>query len=182
MDNTQIDLTILVRCEKCSTEKPIKSFRRNKDGTLRGKNICHGCRRGHEREKQRLWMQQYRIDYREYTNKLAKESHSKSRRANPERFLLYSVQQRAKQKSIPCTLTLEDIVIPKYCPVLGIELRVNYDGGQATDNSPSVDRIKPELGYVKGNVAIISKRANTIKSFGTVEEHQKIIDYMEKHK
>lgn len=127
-------------------------------------------------------MQQRRQDYHEYMNRLARESHSKARRANPERFLLYSVQQRAKQKSIPCTLTLDDIVIPKYCPVLDIELRVNYDGGQATDNSPSVDRMRPELGYVKGNIFIISKRANTIKSFGTIAEHQKVIDYMEKYK
>jgi hypothetical protein len=115
-------------------------------------------------------------------NRLARESHSKARRANPERFLLYSVQQRAKQKSIPCTLTLDDIVIPKYCPVLGIELRMNYDGKCGDDNSPSVDRMRPELGYVKGNIFIISKRANTIKSFGTIAEHQKVIDYMEKYK
>jgi len=83
---------------------------------------------------------------------------------------------------LPFNLTIEDVAIPKYCPVLGIELRVNHDGGQANDNSPSLDRVNPELGYVKGNVNIISKRANTIKSFGTIEEHKKVIDYMEKYK
>ena len=169
-----------ILCSGCNTPKYIKSFNPRSSGYHNKQ--CNSCRRKGEREKKRLWMEKYRQDYREYTNRTARESHEKARRTNPERFLLYSVQQRAKQKSIPCTLMLEDIVIPKYCPVLGIELRVNHDGGQATDNSPSVDRIKPELGYVKGNVAIISKRANTIKSFGTIEEHQKVIDYMEKNK
>ena len=55
--------------------------------------------------------------------------------------------------------------VPTKCPILGIELR--YRGG---DNSPSLDRIDSTLGYIKGNVQYISKRANTIKSNATVEE------------
>ena len=167
-------------CNRCHDSKPLKSFYLRKSG-YRNKS-CNTCKSIHRTDILRERMSDYREHHRELTNQTARESHSKARRANPERFLLYSVQQRAKQKSLLCNLTLEDIVIPKYCPVLGIELRVNHDGGQATDNSPSVDRIKPELGYVKGNVAIISKRANTIKSFGTIAEHQKVIEYMEKHK
>ena len=169
-----------ILCPGCNTPKYLKSFNPRPSGYHNKQ--CNSCRRFGEREKLRIKMQQRRQDYHEYMNRLARESHSKARRANPERFLLYSVQQRAKQKSIPCTLTLDDIVIPKYCPVLGIELRMNYDGKCGDDNSPSVDRMRPELGYVKGNIFIISKRANTIKSFGTIAEHQKVIDYMEKYK
>jgi hypothetical protein len=127
-------------------------------------------------------MQKYRIDYREYTNRTAQESHRRRRKEDPIRFILYAIKQRAKKRNIPFNLTRTDIVIPKYCPVLGIELRMNYDGKCGDDNSPSVDRMRPELGYVKGNIFIISKRANTIKSFGTIAEHQKVIDYMEKYK
>lgn len=181
MDNISIDLTTLVRCEKCSVKKPLKSFKRNKDGTPQGKKVCHSCRRYHEREKQRLWMQKYRIDYRAYTNQTARKSHLKARMERPESFFVYRAKQIAKRRNLPFNITSSDITIPDVCPVLGIKLEVGKIRGQATDCSPSIDRVIPELGYVKGNVEIISKRANTIKSFGTIEEHQKIIDYMRKH-
>lgn len=38
----------------------------------------------------------------------------------------------------------------------------------------------PSLGYVKGNIDIISYRANMIKNCGTIEEHMKIVQYMNK--
>ena len=59
--------------------------------------------------------------------------------------------------------------IPEKCPVLGIPLGgVTSRGG--SDNSPSVDRIIPENGYIRGNVRIISKRANVLKNNGTLDE------------
>jgi hypothetical protein len=76
---------------------------------------------------------------------------------------------------IPSNLTLEDLVIPKFCPILGIELEV---GGK--DSSPSIDRIFPQLGYVKGNVQIISMRANRIKADSTPDELKKVADYMQR--
>jgi hypothetical protein len=62
-----------------------------------------------------------------------------------------------------------DIIIPKYCPYLGLELSTNPNDR----NKPyyySIDRIDSKLGYVKGNVQIISKKANTMKTNATVEE------------
>ena len=126
-------------------------------------------------------MEKYRQDYREYTNRTARESHRKARLRRPESFFVYRAKQTAKRHNLPFNITSADITIPEICPVLGIKLEIGKIQGQATDCSPSIDRVIPELGYVKGNVAIISKRANTIKSFGTIEEHQKIVDYMKEH-
>jgi hypothetical protein len=82
--------------------------------------------------------------------------------------MLHSARQRAKQAGVPFTLTVDDIIIPKLCPALGITL--SRGEGRATDASPSLDRIVPSLGYVPGNVIVLSKRANTIKSNGTGAE------------
>jgi hypothetical protein len=67
--------------------------------------------------------------------------------------------------------------IPSHCPVLGIELKISdvpHD-----DSLPTVDRIDETRPYEKGNIAVMSWRANIIKSFGTAAEHRKIADWMD---
>jgi hypothetical protein len=60
--------------------------------------------------------------------------------------------------------------IPEFCPVfpwIRLEFRV---GAERQDNSPSLDRIDNTKGYVKGNVRIVSWRANRLKGNATDEE------------
>jgi hypothetical protein len=66
---------------------------------------------------------------------------------------------------------------PKVCPVLNIPL---IKGDASRDRSPSVDRLKPELGYTPENCRIISNRANRIKNDATVQELRMIADWLEK--
>ncbi len=96
-----------------------------------------------------------------------------------KKLLLYSVKRRAIKKDIPFDITEEDFEIPDVCPVLGIPLETGIGAGRPLDNSPSIDRLIPELGYVRGNIFIISQRANMIKNCGTIEEHRLIADWME---
>lgn len=91
---------------------------------------------------------------------------------------LNNIKFRAKKKGIPFNITLDDLVFPETCPVLGIPLRAR--SGSFHDNSPSIDRNVPELGYVKGNVSIMSYRANRLKMHATLDELRKLIVYMEK--
>jgi hypothetical protein len=70
-------------------------------------------------------------------------------------------------------------VVPDKCPILGIELFISEKGVGRTDNSPSLDRIIPSLGYVKGNIAVISQRANRIKNDATLEEITKLKAWLE---
>lgn len=69
---------------------------------------------------------------------------------------------RAIKFGLPFSLSVEDIQVPEFCPVLGI--RLVRGKGKPHDNSPSLDRIVPNKGYVRGNVIVISRRANQIKS------------------
>lgn len=79
--------------------------------------------------------------------------------------MLSRARHRAKLKAIPFDLAKEDINIPEVCPVLGLPLKLNKGGRSGFfSDSPALDRIRPELGYVKGNVRVISSLANRIKS------------------
>lgn len=78
------------------------------------------------------------------------------------RKLLKDAKRRAKDYNIEFNITLEDIIIPDHCYILGIPLFSN--ALHSGPNSPSLDRINPDNGYTKGNVQVISHKANTMKS------------------
>jgi hypothetical protein len=72
---------------------------------------------------------------------------------------------RAKKFGVPFSLTLDSIQVPERCPVFGFSLQIG--SGRPEYNSPTLDRIIPELGYVEQNVIVVSKLANGIKSSAT---------------
>jgi hypothetical protein len=80
---------------------------------------------------------------------------------------------------LPFNLTVDDIVVPKQCPLLGIKLVFHKD--RAEWDSPSIDRIVPKLGYVRGNILIISRRANAIKQDASLEEIETLAKNLRKH-
>lgn len=95
--------------------------------------------------------------------------------------MVRSARRRALLKGIPFDIDYTDIHIPEYCPLLGIKLNKHIGEGVGFDDSPSLDKIVPELGYVKGNVWIISDRANRIKSDASLEELQLLVRNLENH-
>lgn len=88
-----------------------------------------------------------------------------------EKRMFTRVKSRALKNSIPFEIDVSDIIIPEYCPVLNIKLVPKRGIGRGYyPDSPSLDRINPTLGYVKGNVRVISGRANLLKSDASLEE------------
>jgi len=83
-------------------------------------------------------------------------------------------QKRAEEKGLPFNIEVSDIVIPKVCPLLEIPLKDCK--GAAGDSSPSLDRLIPHLGYVKGNILVISFRANQIKNCASLDELMLLAD------
>lgn len=77
---------------------------------------------------------------------------------------------RAKEKQQPCTITLEYLksIYTDVCPYLGIPLQYSYNV-RANPNAMSIDKINPNLGYVEGNVQIISYKANMMKNDADME-------------
>ena len=170
------------KCTKCGIEKDLTCYTKN------GKYLrsdCKDCKAFREnkyyyenggKEKKVVTSKKW------YYEKGGKEKDSKRFRDfklnNPNIYLLRYARDRAKEKNIPFDITAEDITIPETCPVLGIQLQIGEK--VACNNSPSLDRIKPELGYVKGNIQVLSYRANMLKSNATIEELEKVLEHLKK--
>lgn len=82
--------------------------------------------------------------------------------------LLSRCRKRARNKGISYDPCINNLIIPTHCPYLNIEL--DYECDTYNKNMASIDRIDPELGYVEGNVQIVSMLANQMKSHATKEE------------
>lgn len=79
----------------------------------------------------------------------------------PGRALWERARRRARDSGLRFTIRPEDIAVPSVCPALGIRITL---GKQRSSASPSLDRIIPSRGYVRGNIRVISDRANRLKS------------------
>jgi hypothetical protein len=116
---------------------------------------------------------------REKFNARGRSVYHKIASERPWQHSLVRCKQRAKKSGVECTIDSDYLksIWNDVCPILGIPLIISK--GKLSDNSPSIDRIDPSKGYVPGNVVVISNRANVIKSYGTLEEHRKIVNFLE---
>ena len=78
--------------------------------------------------------------------------------------LCWYAKKRALKKGLEFSIKPKDIYIPKKCPILKVPLICS------TRYSPSIDRIYPDKGYIKGNIAVISALANSMKANATPQE------------
>lgn len=136
------------RCQ-CVCGKEVVAYRSNLEGTQRS---C-GC-----------WRRE----------RLTTHGQSKTLRYS----MLKNAQSRAREIGVPFKITLEDIpFIPDRCPVLDIPLSTQRQRPRRQD-SPTLDRKSPALGYIPGNVSIISEKANRLKSNASPDELRKILFYL----
>jgi hypothetical protein len=155
--------SIYIGCNKCKEQKAITAFCVDKvHGKLRNPGrhnrvgTCKSCIAVNSR-KWRKANPNYLPSYGETW-----------RSANPEKLLLQCAAQRSRKNGLEFNITIENIVIPERCPVLNIALFLSEEG--RSDNSPSLDRIDNTKGYIKGNVLVVSWRANRLKHDATADE------------
>ena len=150
-----------ILCE-CSCSCGGKTTSTRREGLLSGRTQSCGC----IRKERSVEFNKSRFD----PNAISK---------SVEYRILTRAKSRAKQKNIPFNLTLEDIEVPETCPLLGIPIEIQPKKGYHP-NSPSLDKIIPEKGYIKGNVWVISNRANTLKNDATIQELKTLVENLEK--
>lgn len=141
--------------------------------------------RANNKEKIKMYYEEYKeklvngeipeeeIEKKRISSKMASD---KERLEFPSKYLHRAAKERAKRNNIEFYLDVEDIIIPTHCPVLGIELSFMNRG--IKDNSPSLDRIDPSKGYIKGNVMVMSFLANSMKRTADSKTLLKFADWV----
>jgi hypothetical protein len=89
--------------------------------------------------------------------------------SNLENYIYRQIKNNAKQRGLEFNLSKDDIQIPEYCPILNVKLDISYMSNK-NRYFPSVDRIDSNKGYIKGNIMIVSMKANMMKNDATQEE------------
>lgn len=128
------------------------------------------------REKCKLRMRKYRSNSENKTKQLVWDRDYYRTPAGHIKWMLGEARKRAVKKGLDFNIDRSDIIVPSICPILNIPL---FRGDRAAGpNSPSLDRIDSSKGYIKGNVQVISNKANLIKSDATPEELMKVALFM----
>ena len=103
----------------------------------------------------------FRADCRDCYNAFRRENHTYAKH-----HMIAHAKRRAKKRGLDCDLNKE-LYFPKFCPILGIELKHGTDDWY---NSPNIDRIDNNKGYLMDNVIVVSALANSIKSAATPDQ------------
>jgi hypothetical protein len=184
------------QCSKCKQLKPESEFGKDRSRADGLQPRCKECKKqlgkqwreanpeynkqhyaeNHERELER------RKQYYATNRKKISKQRKRRKTENPEQYLWEAAKRRAKKRGLEFNIEVSDIVIPEVCQVLGLKLE--QGNGKSTASSPSLDRIDSSKGYVKGNVRVISHRANLLKNNATVEELKLLLvdaDFLERN-
>ena len=104
----------------------------------------------------------------EYMQQWHKDKHAEDPLAYKLDQMVRSAKHRAIKKKVRFNITVEYLkgIVTQYCPYFP-HIKLAYAPNKKRGMhwaSPSLDRIIPKRGYIKGNVEIISMKANLIKS------------------
>lgn len=155
-------------CSICAIEKDLGEFRSRKRQLKSGEGLyyepyCIECSKERNRvsSKARRANPEYRkAEYASYKQKCIED---------PRVGMLERAKKRAARDGLPFNIVLSDIEMVDTCPLLGLEMAVNY-GYEDNHNSYSLDRIDCAKGYTKGNIIVMSRKANAMKGDATADE------------
>ncbi len=157
---------VMKQCRKCGLEKSLANFWRDSSQPDGHKKDCSDCSKAH-------WK---RSITREQRDRYI-ERQTRWESLHIKDYLLRQARRRAKEFGVECSIRVRDIPDPPtHCPITGLQLRKNT--GSWSHDSYSLDRRDPSKGYVPGNVAIISFKANNLKSNLTLEQVENLLKYM----
>ena len=98
--------------------------------------------------------------------------------------MVRKARARAGRFGVSFNLTVDYVrsILPTHCPILGVPLRFHVgEGSGPREDSPSLDCVVRERGYVPGNVVVVSSRANRIKSDASLEELRALTSFYSRY-
>lgn len=158
-------------CPKCKIYKDSSLFNRNKCKSDNMSTQCKSCLKENYNKSKDKYLKQKRNHYSNNENYYKLKNRNQYMKHLVKK-MYDSAKSRAKKKNLPFDISHSDIIIPEYCPVLGIKLEPQV--GIVKNCSPSLDKIIPSLGYVRGNIIVVSLRANLVKNDASIEELEKV--------
>jgi len=187
----------IYKCLKCELNKPESEFYLTKKGKLNSR-LCRPCKSEHGKtyysttqrlERIRAWRKanpelykaqgeraKTKVRTRRALDSVFDEQQKEAKRLNARKNFITGMVGRARQRSVkydvPFTITVQDIIVPEFCPLLNVPLILGTKGDYQF--SPSIDRLNPLLGYIPSNIRVISTLANTMKNNAT---HQQLLEF-----
>jgi len=142
-------------CKSCRCEKEDREFPVRKDRSGRLRPYCKSC-----------------------ANDIERSRYKSHRENNPFLHRCTRAKSRATGLGIPFNLDPEYLekIWSGRCPVLLVDINLVTD--RKDEYAAELDRFIPELGYVKGNVHWLSRKANRLKNNVTVEILESLLDWM----
>ena len=164
------------QCKECKRIYENSRYEKIKnDPEFHKKKLEHGKK---YRENHKDKIREYSIEYNNKPEVIERKANwyqtkmSTITKEDRLKLMVKRAKNRAILKEVPFNITWEDIEYVEYCPILEILLNwgeTSNEGGRNID-TPSLDRINPKLGYIKGNVKIISTLANMMKSSASTKQ------------
>ena len=110
----------------------------------------------------------YLLNREKYLDRAYRQRKYDKAKKSREQLILTRVKASAKARGLEFDLDISDIIVPDVCPYLGITLEFNE--GRPKPSSYSVDRLDSSKGYIKGNVEVVSFKANAMKQDASIDE------------
>lgn len=152
-------------CPVCGQKLPYYNF--STGGKYGRIWLCKECEQANPEWRKKSFRMKYDQEFKDKINAYKRDN----RKANFESEMWRAAKRRAKENNLEFNIEISDIIIPEICPILEVPLIKgdinNYE------YTPSLDRIDNSKGYIKGNIMVISKKANSMKNSASWEELKK---------
>ena len=146
-------------CQCCLKTLPLEDFPKRSDRSGRFRPYCRQCARDGQRARY--------------------EAH---KRESPFKLKVTRARSRSQFLQVPFDLDAEylESIWTGTCPVLGAPIFLN-ETSRSDEFAAELDRFVPWMGYVRGNVAFLSRRANRLKNNVTTAELEQLITWMKQY-
>lgn len=149
-------------CSRCNKDKEI--HQKEVNGVIKMHSICKPCRSSISYNSRKKRTQEYKIKVKE-KNEIDIESRG---------YLIWKrAKDRASKKNLEFNITRDSVVLWLHagiCQATGLKLNLTFGNEKLNPLGPSLDRINPKLGYVNGNVRMVSWIFNRAKGDGSDDD------------